>query len=304
MLSRLRSFTRIPFTCRAFSSSSSVSSLNPDHSIQAGQPPYDPNSTGISLFYFALYGRAEQARLLMQDAGIPYTDRLLTQWSLRALKAAGSPISNPDFLKSQISSPLPFGSLPLLKDGDFHLSQTSAILQYLAMKGDLQYEGNGLWPSNFVDQAKVQQCIAGCEDLFQLYWPIKLDQNRYVYHSGSFPLTPGVSQDFVKFPSTYLPAPFSHYSVPRAFRREGLPRWLTYFEALIRRNQSQNPNSPYLVGSSRTYADISLFNALDAVQSIDSECLTPFAALAKLYETIKNRPNIAKYLKNRPVSGL
>ncbi len=303
MFSSLR--RSLPLSLRYFSSSSSAKvSLSPDHSVVGGKVPYDSSSKGVELFYFALRGRAEQARLLLNDAGIPYTDRLLTQWSLRALKAAGSPISNPDFIKSQLESPLPFGSLPLLKDNDLHLSQTPAILQYLAMKGDKEFNAGGLWPATLVDQARAQQIIAGCEDLFQNYWPIKLDQNRYVYHSGAFPLTPGVSQDFIKFPSTYLPMPFANYSVPRSFRREALPRWLSYFEALIRKNQQTHPNSPYIVGSSRSYADLSLFNGLDAVQTIDSECLEPFPALAKLYETIKNRPNIAKYLKSRPDSGL
>lgn len=260
-------------------------------------PPVQPGT--LELFYFALRGRAEQIRLLLNEAEIKYEDRLLTQWQLRKLKAAGSPISNPDFLSSQLASPLPFGGLPLLKDGDLNFAQTGAILQYIAQKG-----GKGLYPSDITAAARAHMLVAGAEDLFQNYWPIKLDQNRYQYHSGSFPLTPGTHQDYQAHPANQLKSPFDLYTVPRSFRRETLPRWLTFFEALLVQNQKSNPTSPFFLGSERTYVDIVLFAHIDAVLTIEPECLKTFPALKKNYETVKELKNIKKYLSKRPASSL
>ncbi len=98
---------------RSFSSSSSSSSSsyanNPaviptrsDAPSVADEPtPHKPIFSAVApgtleLFYFALRGRAEQIRLLLNEADIKYEDRLLTQWQLRKLKAAGSPVSNPE----------------------------------------------------------------------------------------------------------------------------------------------------------------------------------------------------------------
>jgi len=234
-------------------------------------------------------------------------DRLLTQVQLRQLKAPGSPVSNPNFLQGVESSPLPFGGLPLLKDGDVYFGQSGAILQYIAMKG-------GLYPSNDpLLSSQAHMIVAGCEDLFQNYWPIKLEMNRYMYHSGTWPLTPGVHDDYTQYPSTYLPAPFDHYTVPRGFRRETLPRWLTYFERLLRQNTnkysqvteaSSAPAELYFVGKQISYADICVFAHIDAVLTIEPSCLQSFPYLRNHYKFIGNQPRIKSYMESRPKSGL
>ena len=60
----------------------------------------------------------------------------------------------------------------------------------------------------------------------------------------------------------------------------------------------------YLVGSSRTYADVVLFAHINAVVSIEPECLQPFPLLKAHYQRIGERPKIAEYMKKRPNSGL
>lgn len=245
-------------------------------------------------------GRAEQIRLLLVESGLPYMDRLLTQWQLRKLKAAGSPISNPNFLSAQLASPLPFGGLPLLKRGDeLLLGQTSAILQYIAEKG-------GLIPSSAEGRAAAQMIVAGAEDLFAVYWPIKLDQNKYLYHSGSFPLTPGTNENYVAAPSVHLKAPYEQYSVPRNFRRGDLPRWLTFFEAILNKNQKRGGvgAGDFFVENKLSYADIVVFAHIQACVGIEKECLQPFPLLTAHYQRIGSREKIAAYLAKRPESGL
>jgi len=289
------------------SGASATSSFNSSVGKMNGIIESKEDNLGMELFYFALRGRAEQIRLLMCQARLDYTDRLLTQVQLRKLKAPGSPVSNPNFLNGVESSPLPFGNLPLLKDGDFYLGQSGAILQYVAMKG-------GLYPIHDpILASQAHMIVAGCEDLFQSYWPIKLDMNRYMFHSGTWPLNPGVHDDYTVYPAAYLPAPFDHYTVPRGFRRETLPRWLTYFERLLRANtrkysslplSSLAPSELYFVGSKLSYADICVFAHIDAILTIEPKCLLPFSFLQAHYNFISNLPHIKQYLQTRPISGL
>ncbi len=90
--------------------------------------------------------------------------RNLSQWQLRKLKAAGSHISNGNFLAAQRESPLPFGGLPLLKrkNGNVSLAQTAAILQFVAEEGKLM-------PSSALHRVRAQMLVAAGEDLFQTY---------------------------------------------------------------------------------------------------------------------------------------
>lgn len=233
----------------------------------------------------------------MVEADLPYVDRLLSQWQLRKLKAAGSPISNPDFTAAQRASPLPFGGLPLLrrKQGDITLGQTPAILQLLAEEGKLM-------PATALGRARAQMLIAGTEDLFQAYWPIKLDQNKYEYHSGSFPLTPGTNDGYVSSPATYLKAPFDAYTVPKGFRRETLPRWLTFFEVLL--SSPESKGAEYFIDGKLSYVDVVVFAHMQAVRSIEPECLQPFPKLLAHFKRMESRPRIAAYLAKRPASGL
>jgi hypothetical protein len=76
---------------------------------------------------------------------------------------------------------------------------------------------------------------------------------------------------------------------------------LNFFEVLLSKN---GESSLYFVGSNRTYADIVLFSHIDALLSIDSDCLNNFPLLSKHYYNIKASSQIAKYLEKRPASGL
>jgi len=260
--------------------------------------PSSPPAGQFELFYFALRGRAEAIRMVMTAGKVPFVDRSLTQWQLRKLKAAGSPTSNPSFLQAQLSSPLPFGGLPLLRgEGGINLGQTSAILQYVAELGKLM-------PSTPAGRARAQMIVAGAEDLFQAYWPIKLDQNRYHYHSGAFPLTPGTNEDYLSQPASHLPKPFSEYSVPRSFRREVLPRWLTYFEAQLNNSKGAGPGGDFFVENTLSYCDIVVVAHLQAVQTIEPRCLDSFPKLQALQRKVESLNEIQEYLKKRPESGL
>jgi len=67
------------------------------------------------LTYFDIRGRAECIRLLLEEIGIPYEDRQITNEDWQRLKPS-----------------TPFGQLPLLRIGDVELAQTMAIARHLA----------------------------------------------------------------------------------------------------------------------------------------------------------------------------
>jgi glutathione S-transferase len=60
----------------------------------------------------------------------------------------------------------------------------------------------------------------------------------------------------------------------------------------------------YLLGSSRTYADLVLFAHLNAIHTIEPDCLVPFPLLKAHYSRIATRPKIQAYINKRPQSGL
>ena len=88
-----------------------------------------------------------------------------SSWSLRpwiAMKALGisfeeilvpfgSPIGNPDF-RERLAPYTPAGKVPVLIDGDTHVWETLAILEYLAEK----FPEHGLWPSDAKVRAEAR----------------------------------------------------------------------------------------------------------------------------------------------------
>merc|ERR1711879_434304 len=169
--------------------------------------------------------------------GTGYEEELLTKASLRTLKAKGSPISNPSFQIDHEKTLFPFGNIPLLVEADLHLAQTTAIMQYIGMK-------NGLAPKEAKPAALCTMISAACGDFFELYWPEKIAQNKYLYPSFAVAPTPGNHREFTSSVPNYLPPAFGDFSASKGFRRVSLPTWLTYFEALRKRTMASISSVP------------------------------------------------------------
>lgn len=110
----------------------------------------------VRLTYWNKRGRGEQVRLLLNELEEPYEDVHVAKGDeFRALQDRGPSV-------------LPFGSIPLLEDGDFRLVQGPVILGYLARKHDML-------PDDLKTQARADAIALGAEDLrmqyFQLFGP-------------------------------------------------------------------------------------------------------------------------------------
>lgn len=96
------------------------------------------------LVYFPVRGRGEPIRYMFEDNSLPY-------------KETDAMPFDSNFLKNW-KPRLAFGQLPLLKDGDFEIVQSNAILRYLGRK-------HGLYGSNDVAAARIDELNDGVEDL-------------------------------------------------------------------------------------------------------------------------------------------
>eukprot|EP01089_Gocevia_fonbrunei_P012231 TRINITY_DN282_c0_g1_i1.p1 TRINITY_DN282_c0_g1~~TRINITY_DN282_c0_g1_i1.p1 ORF type:complete len:209 (-),score=63.64 TRINITY_DN282_c0_g1_i1:90-716(-) len=93
--------------------------------------------------YFNLAGRAEPARVLLEEAGVDYEFVGVTDWANQ---------------KVALAAELTFGQLPLYQDNDITLVQSQAIVRYLANK-------HGFVGSNDVEAAKIDSVNEGVVDL-------------------------------------------------------------------------------------------------------------------------------------------
>ncbi|TFY64766.1 hypothetical protein EVJ58_g2389 [Rhodofomes roseus] len=126
----------------------------------------------VELHYFAICGRGEPIRLLLEDAGVPYVENndgdafFAKKWDLDEYR---------------------FNQLPRLKVNGLNLAQLDAILRYIAKARG--YGGNG----NLEDEAVADMLAAACEDLnvaylSKVYSPdaSKSPKGYFVYDHPSF----------------------------------------------------------------------------------------------------------------------
>lgn len=112
----------------------------------------------LQLYYFGARGRGEQVRLLLKEAA---------QSSDEAKSYEEFRVSKDNFaeLKGQGPSVLPFGSVPVIKHGDFVLAQAPAIMGYLGR----QY---GVAPTDAQDLARADSICIAAEDLRLKYFGV------------------------------------------------------------------------------------------------------------------------------------
>ncbi len=138
----------------------------------------------VRLIYWNKRGRAEQVRLLLHELGVEYEDAFITRREL-----AETNDRDPGHFT--------FGSVPMLEDGAFRLSQGPAILGYLARQ-------HGRVPGGLEVGARADSIVLGAEDL------------RILYFELFGPEGPSLQKAFVEGP----------------LKR----RWLPAFERLLREN--------------------------------------------------------------------
>lgn len=218
------------------------------------------------LYYWpGIQGRGEFVRLALEQAGADYVD------VARGSEADG--LGMPALLSAfdDERATRPQFAPPFLRDGDFVIGQTSAILLYLGPKLGLapKDEAGRLWTHQI--QLTISDLVAEAHDT---HHPISV--NLY-YHEQK--------EEALKR--------------ARDFREERIPKFLGWFERIL----EQNPKGPtHMVGSAVTYADLSVFQVVQglgyAFPKATKRALKATPKVVDLAERVAELPRIAAYLKS------
>ena len=217
------------------------------------------------LYYWpSIQGRGEFIRLALEDAGASYVDvaRLPED-------RGGGPKAIVALLRSD-SEPRPPLAPPILKIGAELLSQTPNILRYLASR-------LGLVP----DDEEARTWAHG----LQLTIGDFADETHDTHHPIAVSLYYEDQKDEALRRS-------------KLFVAERMPKFLGYFERVLRRNDAGR--GQYSVGSAHSYVDLSLFQIVsglgyafpNALGRLEPELPLLFA----LKERVAARPRLAAYL--------
>lgn len=213
-----------------------------------------------ALYYWpTIPGRGEFVRLALEAGGADYDD-------------VGRTPDGPDFdavARVLERGPRPPFAPPVLVHGDVVIAQTANILQYLGPR-------LGLAPDGEIDRLWVHQL-----DLTLADWLVEI-------HDTHHPLGPSLY---------YEEQTAEAERRAEAFRRDRLPKFLDYFEAVLRTNAA---GPDHLVGDRLTTADLSLFQIVSGLRyafpRASAALLPAHERVAALAERVADHPRIAAYL--------
>ena len=218
------------------------------------------------LYYWpGIQGRGEFVRLALEEAGADYVD--VARSSLSEDASAGALMA---VLEQESIARPPFAP-PFLKDGDVLIGQTAAILLFLG-------DRHALAPRDAAKRLWTHQIQLTIADLVA------------EAHDSHHPLGANLYYEDQK-PEALRRA--------RHFREERIPKYLGWFETLLARNPD---GDRHLVGKRVSYADLSLFQAVEgllyAFPNRTKAVLAEAPRVTKLHQATARRPRIQAYLNS------
>ena len=208
----------------------------------------------LRLLYFPLRGRGDCIREILHAAGVPFSEETPEYASLKA--GAGS-------------QTYPFGQLPVLVDGEFHVAQQDAIVRHLARK--LSFYGK-----DEVEMTVVDMVLLGVEDIRRKY--LDLVYGREMEETAK--------KEYVA----------KHVDPSSMHERVGGAHF-AYLEAMLDRHAGK---SGYAVGEGFTVADVLLFDIVDAhlrPAMCPETMRAHYPKLIKHYEFVSQMKGIKEYLE-------
>ncbi|CAM1510197.1 Fc.00g005320.m01.CDS01 [Cosmosporella sp. VM-42] len=220
------------------------------------------------IYWPGLPGRGEFIRLLFQEAGVSYIDH--SRNPEEAVKTVLSLIA-PEHVGDDNNPPI--FAPPALKHGDLLINQLPNILLYLAPKlGLAPTEGNGIYHLNEIALTIIDGLV---NEIHDTHHPIATSW----YYEDQKPEAKKRS---------------------KAYCDERLPKFLRFVQRAL--NAKTSGDGPWLYGGKLTYVDIVLFQALDGTKFAFPKTVSKleksgdYDDVFKLYEAVKERPNIKEYL--------
>jgi glutathione S-transferase len=216
------------------------------------------------LYYWPeIQGRGEFVRLALEDAGADYMD-------VARLPKRGGVTALMHFLENRSVEHPPFAP-PFLKAGKLVIAQTANILLFLAPRLGLvpKSEASQLWAN------QLQLTIAD--------WVVEV-------HDTHHPISGGLYYQEQKGEAMRRAADF---------REERLPKFLDYFDRILKRNPK---GTGYLVSKAVSYVDLSMFQMIEGLRYAfprAMERLEPkYPRLVSLHDRVSARPRLAGYLRS------
>ncbi|HVZ43230.1 MAG TPA: glutathione S-transferase [Ramlibacter sp.] len=218
-------------------------------------------------YWPGIQGRGEFVRLALEAAGAEYID--VARGDKREGRGIAAMMA---YLEGDATARPPF-ACPFLVDGKTVVGQTAAILQYLGPK-------LGLVPASEADRLWTHQ--------------VQLTIADFVVeaHDLHHPVAAGLYYEDQK-PEALRRA--------REFRRERVPKFFRWFERVLERNpKNLRGASPHVVGARLSYADLSLFQAVEgtlyALPKTARRVMKKTPRLAALREAVAGDKRLAAYL--------
>ena len=214
------------------------------------------------LYYWPeIQGRGEFVRLALEEAGADYVDvaRLPKRNGMAAMMR---------FMESRSAAQPPFAP-PFLKAGKLVIAQTANILLYLGPR-------LGLTPANEAGRLWAHQLQLTIAD-----WLVEV-------HDTHHPIGGGLYYEEQKREAKRRAADF---------RAERLPKFLDYFEQLLKRNPK---GAGYLAGKKISYVDLSMFQMIAGLRYAFPRAMAKlerrYPRLVALHDRVAARPRLAAYL--------
>ncbi|KAL6802515.1 glutathione S-transferase [Trichoderma sp. SZMC 28013] len=234
----------------------------------------EPEAKRVKTEYELIYwpgipGRGEVVRLLFEEAGVGYID------TAKAAKAAPTVLSYMAAKNLGDDKNPPVFAPPVLKHGDLVINQLPNILLYLAPKlGLAPASGDAVYHLNAIALTILDGFLV---EVHETHHPIATDK----YYEEQ--------KDEAKLRA-------------KAFREQRLTKYLTYLQRLL--DGEKSGEGGWLYGGELTYVDLVLFQCLDGTQYAFPKTVEKlrkggkFDGVFKLYDAVKERPNIKAYLES------
>jgi len=213
------------------------------------------------LYYWpGIQGRGEFVRLALEDAGAEYVD--VARLAKRGMPALMR------FLESRSVERPPFAP-PFLKAGSVVIAQTANILLFLGSR-------IGLAPKNEASRLWTHQLQLTIAD-----WVGEVHDTHHPISGGLF----------------YVEQRREAKRRAADFRSERLPKFLDYFERVLKRDRK---GTGCLVGKAISYVDLSLFQMMAGLRYAFPRAMARLerkrSRLVALHDRVSARPRIAAYL--------